>query len=105
MIISTEKALDKIQHPFMIKTLNKLDIEEYCLVAQFMSDFYDPMDCSLPDSSVHRIFQVRILECVAISFSRGSYRPRVQTCLSCTVGRFFTTEPPGKPIEGCTSTQ
>ena len=30
------------------------------------------MDCSLPDSSVHRILQVRILEWVAISFSRGS---------------------------------
>ena len=54
MIISadTEKAPDKIQHAFMIKTLNKLGIEECCSVAQFMSDFYDPMDCSLPDSSL-----------------------------------------------------
>ena len=35
-------------------------------------DFCDPMDCSLPGSSVHGIFQARILEWVAISFSRGS---------------------------------
>ena len=32
----------------------------------------DPVDCSLPGSSIHGIFQARVLECVAISFSRGS---------------------------------
>ena len=32
----------------------------------------DPMDCSLPGSSIHRIFQARVLEWVAISFSRGA---------------------------------
>ena len=47
----------------------------------------DPMDCSLPGSSVHGIFQVRILEWVAISFSRGSTRPRHWTLVSCIVGR------------------
>ena len=36
----------------------------------------DPVDCSLPGFSIHRILQVRILEWVAISFSRGSSRPR-----------------------------
>ena len=36
----------------------------------------DPVDCSLPDSSVHGILQARILEWVAISFSRGPSRPR-----------------------------
>ena len=36
----------------------------------------DPMDCSLPDSSVYGIFQAKTLEWVAISFSRGSTRPR-----------------------------
>ena len=36
----------------------------------------DPMDCNLPGSSVHVIFQARVLEWVAISFSRGSSRPR-----------------------------
>ena len=34
--------------------------------------FWDPMGCSLPDSSIHGILQARILEWVAISFSRGS---------------------------------
>ena len=37
-----------------------------------ISDSYDPMNCSLPGSSVHRILQARILVWVAISFSRGS---------------------------------
>ena len=41
-----------------------------------MSDSCDPMDCSLPGSSVHGILQARILEWVAISFSRGSSQPR-----------------------------
>ena len=96
-----------------------------------------PMDCSLPDPSVHGILQARILEWVAMPSSRGSSWPRDQTCisyvscigsqvlshqchpfflahrLSCSVacgifpnrdwsrvsctGRFFATEPPGKP--------
>ena len=50
----------------------------------------DRMDCSLPHSSVHGIFQARVLEWVAISFSRGSSRPRDQTQDSHIVGRHFT---------------
>ena len=50
----------------------------------------DPMDCSLPGSSVHGIFQARVLEWVAISFSRGSSSPRDQTQVSHSVGRRFT---------------
>ena len=46
------------------------------LVMQSCPALCDPMDCSLPGSSVHGIFQARILEWVAISFSRGSSRPR-----------------------------
>ena len=42
----------------------------------------DPIDCSLPGSSVHGILQARILEWVAISFPRGSSRPRDRTCTS-----------------------
>ena len=57
----------------------------------------DPVDCSLPASSVSGIFQARILKWVAISFSRGSSQPRDQTCISCITGRFFTAELPGKP--------
>ena len=48
------------------------------------------MNCSPPSSSVHGILQARTLEWVAIPFSRGSSRPREQTCVSCTAGRFFT---------------
>ena len=57
----------------------------------------DPMDCSLPGSSVHVILQARILEWVAISYSRGSSGPRDQTCVSCDsciAGGFFIVEPP-----------
>ena len=48
------------------------------------------MDCSPPGSSVHEILQARILEWVAIPFSRGSSQPRDQTWVSCIVGRFIT---------------
>ena len=50
----------------------------------------DPMDYSPPSSSVHGIFQARLLEWVAILFWRGSSRPRNQTRVSCIAGRFFT---------------
>ena len=59
--------------------------------------FWNPEDCSPPGSSVHGILQARILGWVAISFSRGSSRPRDGTWVSCLAGWFFTTEPPGKP--------
>ena len=52
--------------------------------------FVTPMDCSLPGSSVHGIFQARVLDWVAISFSRGSSRPRDRTWVSRIVGRRFT---------------
>ena len=54
-----------------------------CSVTQSCPTLCDPTDCSLPGSSVHRIFQARILEQVAISYSRGSSQPRDQTCISC----------------------
>ena len=55
------------------------------------------MDCNLPDSSVHGILWVRILEWVAISFSRGSSWPRDRTRVSCVADRFFTNWAIGKP--------
>ena len=48
------------------------------------------MDCSLPGSSIHGILQARILEWVAIFFSRESFQSRNRTWVSCTAGRFFT---------------
>ena len=50
----------------------------------------DPMDCSPPGSSVHGILQARILEGVAIPFSRESFQPWDQTWFFHTAGRFFT---------------
>ena len=52
--------------------------------------FWDPMNCSLPGSSVHGILQARLLEWVVIPFSRGSSQPRNQTVVSCIAGKFFT---------------
>ena len=63
----------------------------------------DPMDYSPPDSSVHGIFQARILEWVAMPSSRGAHRPRDRThisCISCIAGGLFTYEATGKPREG-----
>ena len=58
-------------------------------VAQSCPTLCDPVDCSPPGSSVHGILQARILEWVAISFSRGSSRPRDQTRVSRIAGRCF----------------
>ena len=54
------------------------------------------MDCSPPGSSVHGVFQARILEWVAIFSSRGSSQARDQTHVSWIAGSFFITKPPGK---------
>ena len=59
-------------------------------VAQSCPALCDPMDCSLLGFSVHGILQARILEWVAVPFSKGSSWPRDQTCISCIAGRFST---------------
>ena len=72
-------------------------------VAHSCSTLWDPMDCSLPgSSSVYGILQARILEWLAILFSRASSRPRDQTWVSCTADGFFInsllSQAPGRPI-------
>ena len=63
-----------------------------------------PTDCSPAGCSIHGILQASVLEWAAISFFRGSSRPRDQTCVSCIAGGFFTDwatrEAPikGKPV-------
>ena len=105
MIISidAEKNLDKIQHPFMMKTLQTMGIEGTFLntvntiydrkeseVAQSCPTLWDPVDYSLTGSSVHGILKARVLEWVAIFFSRGSSQPRDQTRVSCIARGHFT---------------
>ena len=72
-----------------------------CLVAQLCPTLCNPMDCSSPGSSVRGILQARILEWVAIPFTKGSSQSRDRICVShvsCIAGGFFTAEPPGKPL-------
>ena len=60
------------------------------LVAQLSPTLCDPLDCSPPGSSVRGILQARILEWIAIPFTRGSSQPRNQTRVSCVASRFST---------------
>ena len=92
--------IDQLSHPYMItgKTLaltrqtfvSKVVSKCKCKVAQSCLTLCDPMDCSPTGFPVHEIFQARVLEWVAISFSRGSSRPRDQTWVSHIAGRCFT---------------
>ena len=59
-------------------------------VAHSCPTLCDTMDCSLSGAFVHGIFQARVLEWIAISFSRGSSRPRNLTAVACIAGRRFT---------------
>ena len=68
------------------------------LVTKLCLTLYDPMDCSWTGSSVRGIFQARIQEWVAISFSRrSSQQPGIKPASPALTGVFFITEPPGKP--------
>ena len=71
------------------------------LVTQSCPTLCNPMDCSPPGSSVHGIFQARLLEWVAISFSRGSPQPRNRTQISWIAGRFLTLWATGEATNDC----
>ena len=110
--VSHRKDLyESIRRPFLQGTYS-LKVYVLCVymmymysVAQFCLTLCNPMDYSLPGSSGHGILQARILEWVAISYSRGSSWLKDQThvsCVSCTGRqilyhcRFFTWEAPEK---------
>ena len=86
-------------------TVNKLILlyltNMHCSVTQWFPTLCNPMDCNPAVSSVQEIFQARILEQVAMSYSTGSSWPKDRTHISCVscISRwiFFTTTPPGKP--------
>ena len=69
---------------FATNLVSESEVTQSCLT------LCDSMDCSLPGSSVHGIFQATVLEWIAISFSRRSSRPRDQTQVSRIVDRRFT---------------
>ena len=76
------------QFSSLINSMAYLKNQIICWVTQTCSILCDFIDCSLLDSSVHGILQARILESVAISFSRESFWPRDQKLLHC---RWFFT--------------
>ena len=73
------------------------------LVAQSCLTLCHPMDHSLPGSSVHRIFQARILEWVAIPFSRGNLPdPGIEPGSVALQADSLPSEPSGRPLSFCT---
>ena len=78
-----------------------ISLESESEVVQSCPILCDCMDCNLPGSSVHGIFQARILEWVAMSSSRGSSQPRDRTNISLSLlhwqARSLPLEPPGMP--------
>ena len=93
ILISLEKLILKfirnLKQPQIAKTILKQNIAR--ILTHFKNLlFCDPRDCSPTGSSVHGIFQKRILEWVAIPFTRGSSQPRDRTQISCTADGFFT---------------
>ena len=88
----------KVGSPMYSKSLLNTLSEWVSEVAQSCPTLCDPVDCSPPGSSVHGILQARILEWVAISFSRGSSHPRDRTHVSELQADALTSEPSGKPL-------
>ena len=64
------------------------------LVAQSCPTLFDSMDCSLPGSSIHRILQARILDWIAIPFSRGSSYPGIKPGSPLFQADSLPSEPP-----------
>ena len=77
---------------YFLQTLLKV-VTQLCLA------LCDPMDWSLPGSSIHGIFRARVLEWVAMSFSRGSSLPRDWTQVSHISVDILPSELPGKPAD------
>ena len=73
-----------------LHVLTSLSMKKWSEVAQLCLTLCDPVDCSLSGSSFYGIFKARVLEWIAISFSRGSSWPRNRNRVSCIAGRRFT---------------
>ena len=98
-----DRVIETISRVFFISEMELIadtccNKKERVLVAQSRPTLCGPMDSSPPGSSVHGILQARILEWVAIPFSRGSSQPRDQTQVSPTFqANSLPSEPPGRP--------
>ena len=93
-------SLGYTMHPCYLSVLCE------CSVTSVQSALCDPMDCNPPGSPVHEILQARILERVAISFSRGSSRLRDPTHVSsflCVGRQILYHYAPGEPYTQCIS--
>ena len=77
------------------KEINPLGV--VLLVAQLCPMLCDPRDCSPPGSSVQGVLQARILEWLPFPSPGDLPRPGIKCTSPALTGRFFTTEPPGKP--------
>ena len=74
--------------------LQSMKVKSESEVTQSCLTLYDPMDCSLPASSVRGIFQARIVEWVAVSFSRGSSQTRIKPRSLALQADSLPSEPP-----------
>ena len=75
------------------------EVKVKVLVTHLCPTLCDPMNCSLPGSSVHGILQARRLEWVAIPFSRGSSQPNDGTQVSCIAADSLHLRHQGSPIQ------
>ena len=93
-----------------IKISQIYNIHTLSLFSQSFPTVCDPVNCSPPGSFLHGVLQARILEWVAVTSSRASFRSRDRIAIfwsPALAGGFFTTSTPGKPvtcIHGCIST-
>ena len=97
---NTDIALNAMHNCFNCHKEWKVEM----LVAQLCPTFCNPLDYSPPGSSIDGIFQARIRECIAISFSRGSSQSRDWThvfCVSCIGRQIFPTALPEKSVCVC----
>ena len=88
--ISIDYHQKQLNVPIVNEILTIKMQERKVKVTQLCLTLCDPLNYSLPGSSVHGILQARVLDCIAISFSRGSSQPRDQTQVSHIAGEFFT---------------
>ena len=84
-----EKHIQWSNNPIK-RCLKSLKVKKKVLVVQLYPTLCDPIDCSLPGSSLCWLLQARILQWVATPFSRGSSQLRDRTLVSHTAGSFFT---------------